>query len=357
MDRDDAALEMREWLEALNSVQAFEGVQRMDDILSEVISEARKNGAQLPFAWNTAYGNTIHPARPARPSGRPRAIETKIRPRSAGTPRRSCCSANKESLRTRRPYRELPVRGDALRYRLHAFLARGDRHASAAIWSISRAIPRPAFTPAPFSKGGSARSNLLNFRQEVGGKGLSSYPHPWLMPDFWQFPTVSMGLGPLMAIYQARFLRYLQGRGLADTDRPQGLGLLRRRRDGRAGIARRDLAGRTRKARQSDLRHQLQPAAARRPGARQRQDRSGARGRFPRRRLERHQMRLGLGLGRLAGRDIDRHAAPVDGRMRRRRISGFQVEERRLYPREFLRPLSRDRGDGRRLDATRRSGR
>src|ERR1700748_457054 len=58
---------------------------------------------------------------------------------------------------------------------------------------------------------------LMNFRQDVGGKGLASYPHPWLMPDFWQFPTVSMGLGPLMAIYQARFLRYLHGRGLADT--------------------------------------------------------------------------------------------------------------------------------------------
>ena len=73
---------------------------------------------------------------------------------------------------------------------------------------------------------------MLNFRQEVGGKGLSSYPHPWLMPDFWQFPTVSMGLGPLMAIYQARFLKYLHDRGLGRHRRPQGLGVPRRRRDG-----------------------------------------------------------------------------------------------------------------------------
>ena len=66
---------------------------------------------------------------------------------------------------------------------------------------------------------------LDNFRQEVDGKGISSYPHPWLMPDFWQFPTVSMGLGPLMAIYQARFMKYLHDRGLAQHRGPQGLGV------------------------------------------------------------------------------------------------------------------------------------
>ena len=102
----------------------------------------------------------------------------------------------------------------------------------------------PGIYARAFLEGRLTEDQLLNFRQEVGGKGLSSYPHPWLMPDFWQFPTVSMGLGPLMAIYQARFLRYLHGRGIADTAPPQGLGVLRRRRDGRAGIARRDLARR-----------------------------------------------------------------------------------------------------------------
>ena len=75
----------------------------------------------------------------------------------------------------------------------------------------------PGIYARAFLEGRLSEEQLLNFRQEVGGKGLSSYPHPWLMPDFWQFPTVSMGLGPLMAIYQARFLRYLHGRGLADT--------------------------------------------------------------------------------------------------------------------------------------------
>ena len=108
----------------------------------------------------------------------------------------------------------------------------------------------PGIYARAFLEGRLSEDQLVNFRQEVGGKGLSSYPHPWLMPDFWQFPTVSMGLGPLMAIYQARFLRYLQGRGLADTADAQGLGVLRRRRNGRAGIARRDLAGGARKTRQ-----------------------------------------------------------------------------------------------------------
>ena len=75
----------------------------------------------------------------------------------------------------------------------------------------------PGIYARAFLEGRLSEEQLVNFRQEVGGKGLSSYPHPWLMPDFWQFPTVSMGLGPLMAIYQARFLRYLQGRGIADT--------------------------------------------------------------------------------------------------------------------------------------------
>src|SRR5262249_60222465 len=75
----------------------------------------------------------------------------------------------------------------------------------------------PGIDARAFVEGRLTEQQLLNFREETGGKGLSSYPHPWLMPQFWQFPTVSMGLGPLMAIYQARFLKYLYGRGISDT--------------------------------------------------------------------------------------------------------------------------------------------
>ena len=210
----------------------------------------------------------------------------------AGTRWRWCVRANKDTQR-RRPHRELRVGGDALRRRLQPLLAR----------AVRRARRRPRVRPGPLVDRASTRARscsaasteeqLDNFRQEVDGKGISSYPHPWLMPDFWQFPTVSMGLGPLMAIYQARFMKYLQDRGLAKTegrkvwcfcgdgemDEPESMGAI--------GMASRE------NARQPDLRRQLQPAAPRRPGARQRQDHPGARERLPRRRLERDQGDLG----------------------------------------------------------------
>ena len=117
------------------------------------------------------------------------------------------------------------------------------------------------------------------------------------MPDFWEFPTVSMGLAPIMAIYQARFNKYLQDRGIRDTSGQHVWAFLGDGETRRARNARRDHAGRAREARQPDLRHQLQPAAARRPGARQRQDHSGAGRHLPRRRLERHQGHLGRRAG------------------------------------------------------------
>ena len=98
---------------------------------------------------------------------------------------------------------------------------------------------------------------MNNFRHEVDGNGLSSYPHPWLMPEFWQFPTVSMGLGPIMAIYQARFMKYLED-GIA-AGRPQGLGVHGRRRDGRAGIPWRDRARLARELDNLIFVDQLQP--------------------------------------------------------------------------------------------------
>ena len=127
--------------------------------------------------------------------------------------------------------------------------------------------------------------------------GLSSYPHPRLMPDFWEYPTVSMGLGPINSIYQARFNRYLHNRQHRRHHRLAGVVLRRRRRDRRARDARRHLPRRPRGPRQPHLGRQLQPAAPRRSGARQRQDHPGARGGLPRRRLERHQGHLGLAVG------------------------------------------------------------
>ena len=166
----------------------------------------------------------------------------------------------------------------------------------------------PGMYARAFLEGRLTEHQLDGFRQELShpGGGLSSYPHPRLMPDFWEFPTVSMGLGPLNAIYQARFNRYLHDRGIKDTsdqhvwaflgdgemDEPESLGAIG--------------AGRPRGAGQPHLRHQLQPAAARRPGPRQRQDHPGAGVVLPRRRLERHQGRSGAASGtRCSPRDTD----------------------------------------------------
>ena len=140
------------------------------------------------------------------------------------------------------------------------------------------------------------------------------------MPDFWEYPTVSMGLGPIMAIYQARFMRYLEDRGLKPKSRREGLGVSRRRRDRRARSARRDHAAGARKARQPDLRHQLQSAAARRSGPRQRPDHPGTRSDVPRRRLERHQGALGPRMGSAAREGSRRPARQADGRDRRRPV-------------------------------------
>ena len=205
----------------------------------------------------------------------------------------------------------------------------------------------PGIYARAFVEGRLTEQQLLNFRQESDGKGIPSYPHPWLMPDFWQFPTVSMGLGPLMAIYQARFLKYLEGPRPREDRRPQGVGVPRRRRMRRAGIAGRDLAGGPRAPRQPDLRHQLQPAAARRTGARQRQDHPGAGRRVPRRRLERDQGRLGLGLGQALREGQGRHPAEAHGGVRRRPVPGLQEQERRVRARAFLQHAGAE-GAGRR---------
>ena len=98
----------------------------------------------------------------------------------------------------------------------HFWHAPSDKHGGDLVFVQGHSSP--GVYARAFMLGRLTEEQLDNFRQEVDGKGISSYPHPWLMPDFWQFPTVSMGLGPLMAIYQARFMKYLQDRGLAETE-------------------------------------------------------------------------------------------------------------------------------------------
>jgi pyruvate dehydrogenase E1 component len=212
--RDD---ETDEWLDALDSVEAFEGIGRVDEILDSVVVSARRKGARLPFAAHTAYVNTIPPeAQPHHPGDR--RIEMRIRRFVRWNAAAIVVRANKESSELGGHIASF--QSAATLYDtgfMHFWHAANERHGGDLVYIQGHSSP--GIYARAFVEGRLTEDQLLHFRQEVGGRGLSSYPHPWLMPDFWQFPTVSMGLGPLMAIYQARFLRYLQGRGLADTER------------------------------------------------------------------------------------------------------------------------------------------
>jgi pyruvate dehydrogenase E1 component len=208
-------LEREDWLESLDSVEAFEGLERVDELLDAVVVAARRKGAKLPFAANTAYINTIPPARqPPHPGDR--KLEMTIRRYVRWNAAAIVLRANKDSSELGGHIASF--QSAATLYDtgfMHFWRAADDAHGGDLIYFQGHSSP--GIYARAFLEGRLSEDQLLNFRQEVGGHGLPSYPHPWLMPDFWQFPTVSMGLGPLMAIYQARFLRYLHGRGLADT--------------------------------------------------------------------------------------------------------------------------------------------
>ncbi|MBV8663520.1 MAG: pyruvate dehydrogenase (acetyl-transferring), homodimeric type [Hyphomicrobiales bacterium] len=214
-DPKGEAAEMREWLEALDSVEAFEGLERVDELLDSVVTSARRKGARLPFAANTAYVNTIHPQDQAQHPGN-REFERTIRRYVRWNAAAIVLRANKDSSELGGHIASF--QSAATLYDtgfMHFWRAADEAHGGDLVYFQGHSSP--GIYARAFLEGRLTEDQLVNFRQEVGGNGLSSYPHPWLMPDFWQFPTVSMGLGPLMAIYQARFLRYLQGRGVADT--------------------------------------------------------------------------------------------------------------------------------------------
>jgi pyruvate dehydrogenase E1 component len=209
--------EMREWSEAISSVIAFEGTERADEILSETVATARRYGARLPFAANTAYINTIPPSEETPHPG-DREIEHHIRSAIRWNSLAIVLRANKVS--TELGGHIASFQSAATLYDTgysHFWHAPTENHGGDLIFVQGHSAP--GIYARAFLEGRLTEEQLVNFRQEAGGRGLSSYPHPWLMPDFWQFPTVSMGLGPIMAIYQARFLKYLHDRGLADTSK------------------------------------------------------------------------------------------------------------------------------------------
>jgi pyruvate dehydrogenase E1 component len=208
--------ETREWLEALDSVLEREGPQRANFLLDKLVSMARGRGAYIPYNANTAYRNTIPLEQEERSPG-DAELEHKIRSLVRWNAMAMVLRANKESSELGGHIASFA--SAATLYDVgfnHFFRAWNDSFGGDLVYFQGHSAP--GIYARAYLEGRISEDQMNNFRQEVGGKGLSSYPHPWLMPDFWQFPTVSMGLGPLMAIYQARFMRYLQGRGLVNTE-------------------------------------------------------------------------------------------------------------------------------------------
>jgi pyruvate dehydrogenase E1 component len=217
---DPDAQETREWLDALQAVIAAEGPDRAHYLLERLLEEARQAGIDLPFSANTGYVNTIPVDQEERSPGNIE-IEERLRTYMRWNAMAMVVKAN----------RLHPADGGDLGGHISSFAslatmfgtgfnhfwhAETKDHGGDLIYIQGHSSP--GIYARAYMEGRISEEQLLHFRQEVDGKGISSYPHPKLMPEFWQFPTVSMGLGPLMAIYQARFLKYLHARGIANTE-------------------------------------------------------------------------------------------------------------------------------------------
>ena len=199
----------------MRAVVRYTGVERARFLLTQLRDEARRAGAMPAFTATTPYRNTIPPGLEAKSPGN-RELEHKIRAAIRWNAVAIILRANKESSELGGHIASF--QSSALLYDIgfgHFWHAPTAEHGGDLIYVQGHVSP--GIYARAFVEGRLTEQQLLGFRQESDGKGIPSYPHPWLMPDFWQFPTVSMGLGPLMAIYQARFLKYLEGRGLAKT--------------------------------------------------------------------------------------------------------------------------------------------
>ncbi|WP_374678137.1 pyruvate dehydrogenase (acetyl-transferring), homodimeric type [Piscinibacter sp.] len=215
MNDDADPAETGEWLDALKAVELHRGQERANLLVNRLVDQARRDGLYIPRSLTTAYKNTIPPEQEARSPG-DRAIEHRLRSIIRWNALAIILRANKESSELGGHIASF--QSAATLYDIgfgHFWHAPTDTHGGDLLFIQGHSSP--GIYARAFLEGRLTEEQLLSYRQETAGKGLSSYPHPWLMPDFWQFPTVSMGLGPLMAIYQARFLKYLQGRGLAET--------------------------------------------------------------------------------------------------------------------------------------------
>ncbi len=205
--------ETREWLESLDSVLKVYGPERAHFLLERLIDYTRRSGGYLPFKPNTAYVNTISPGQEHEYPG-DRSLERRLEAYIRWNATAMVVQANRES--SEYGGHIATYASAATLYEVgfnHFWRAPSDQHPGDLVFIQGHAAP--GIYARAFLEGRLSEQQLDHFRQEaLRNTGLSSYPHPWLMPGFWQFPTVSMGLGPMMAIYMARFQRYLEHRGL-----------------------------------------------------------------------------------------------------------------------------------------------
>ncbi len=213
--QDIDSQETHEWVESLEAVIEAEGLERAHFLLEKLIEIARQNGANLPYSPNTAYINTIPPHLETYTPGNP-ALETRIRSYIRWNAAAMVVRANRKSSELGGHIATFASAATLYDVGMnHFWHAPSPQHGGDLLYIQGHAAP--GMYARSFLEGRFNEADLDSFRQEVDGGGLASYPHPWLMPNYWQFPTVSMGLGPLMSIYQARFMKYLQHRKLADT--------------------------------------------------------------------------------------------------------------------------------------------
>ncbi|MCY0387987.1 pyruvate dehydrogenase (acetyl-transferring), homodimeric type [Robbsia sp. Bb-Pol-6] len=214
-DQDDDRQETTEWLEALEGVINAAGPGRAHYLIEKQIEFARVHGEHLPFSANTPYINTIPVSQQAKIPG-DQDLEHRIRSYTRWNALAMVLRAGKD---TNVGGHIASFSSAATLYDVgfnHFWHAPSPEHGGDLIFFQGHSSP--GMYSRAFLLGRLTEQQLDSFRQEVGGQGISSYPHPWLMPDFWQFPTVSMGLGPIMAIYQARFMKYIQARDIVKTD-------------------------------------------------------------------------------------------------------------------------------------------
>ncbi len=216
---DSDPTETREWLDALDAVVEHVGVERAHFLIEQLIDKARRSGANLPYTATTAYINTIPPDQ-QHPSPGDHEIEYRIRSMIRWNATAMVLRANQDDSGLGGHISSFA--SAATLYDVgfnHFWHAPTNEHGGDLLFVQGHCAP--GIYARAFLEGRLSREDLDKFRREVDGEGLSSYPHPYLMPDFWQFPTVSMGLGPLSAIYQARFMKYLEDRGLSKTSNRQ----------------------------------------------------------------------------------------------------------------------------------------